>query len=481
MFIIPIFFPNRFFNFPDSTASLGIFISKLCVNVIFRCCSSLDIDFNKEPISLYYSDDHNRYLTNIFSEYDAFNDLKRFQLIKEAVIELFGIGETQWKTDLINDIKQYGEEHINYFLDDRFEDEARKIISKHSTNTKIYKYLKNYVLYARSGIYRIEDKSKNKINSIIYSELIEERFQYIESAKKEIETIINEIYNDYIEIEKEISKWKEYQGFDSEALKIDNSSYFHPIDDSDQYETLHMIARREHGIYSEETLEKIYNWNENIKDKLHKLENNLKYMFNIDISEVFNGKTNYQDFSAQLILQSGLNELVQDFSNEISIHIKNEEKLHEIENELLEIAEKYIKDNDEYEYDWFIDEINNYKKIWKKSKYTHKLREIENEILDSITSHKVKNVFNKYIDYSKKIILDKRINLKDVYLKLEELKYEEVNCEIDYDFLYQQCLAELENKNDYKISDVDYLINAGLIESEDEWIEIHLYLQEKNH
>jgi hypothetical protein len=445
------------------------------------------IDFNEEPVFLHFSDEFNNNLYNVFSRDDLIVDLKNYKLICEAIDEMFGIGQTDWKKDLKKEIYDCGGEDFNYFLDDRFEYKAKQIISEYSSNKKIYTYIKNYVSFYNSGVYGSAKRDVISIKPISYKDSIEKKLDFLLKAKKLYLRINDEIESMHDIYEDEVNEWLKNPNFDYDALDVANNSYFHPIDDSTQSDTLHMIERKNKTMYSEDTMHNIQNWKDNIDSTINHMIKELDHFskaFNIRVD--FKKLKDFENFELPRFEETYCWDLIDDLRTEL---IDLKEYKEEFENDYIEFfafLKKELKDN--YYLDWLEEQIELWYKELFNSKYTHKISELEKNIKESLKDIELGNKEKKVIEKintlfnsSRKVLLDKRVNIDDVILQLDDIlekdyfEKDKEKTELTDREIFQKCYdikMALDKKNNYLISDVDYVIQLGLVKNEEEFISI---------
>lgn len=74
---------------------------------------------------------------------------------------------------------------------------------------------------------------------------------------------------------------------------------------------------------------------------------------------------------------------------------------------------------------------------------------------------------------------DKIDDIRDMIQELDTILEQEEQEEINYEYLaenYEEIIAE---KDDYQISDMDWLIENGYIEDETDWRDIQWYIEKK--
>lgn len=441
----------------------------------------IEVDLNLKPLNLYYKDDEVvNDLSKIYSRIDSEIDLQNYHLICEAIDSLFGIGSTEWKEKLKKEIHPFGFDNTNYFLSDKFEDQAKYIISKYSANTKIYNYIKNYIKYSHSGIYQLSKTKRLKVKPIDTIESFEKRLKYLNAAKGLYLKTLQEIKEEYDQLQKILQAWEENPDFDSDALKKDNTSYFHPIDDSEQSDTLSMIQRKESGLYDEETLEKLHHWDENVLRLKKKLEEKLKPLkYTFDIHFDFETMKDFQHFYIEDFRETKIFKIAEEFQEELKHLLENAEQYTIARQEFFDLVEQ---DEDDDTYEWVKEMLLEWEGFLFNSRYTHKLRETTYAIIEGLLSSKVKDSFDQLSKLGMGLLNFEQDKTDDIQNMIEELntilEYEDEE-EIDYEFLAEQCKEALDEKDDYKISDLDYLIECGLVRNEEEWDEVQWYIQKK--
>lgn len=450
-------------------------------------CEDEFIDFNEGPACLHFSDDYNNEFNNIFSRDDLIVDLKNYKLICEAIDEMFGIGQTNWKEDLKKEIFDCGGKDFNYFLDDRFEYKAKKIISEYSSNKKIYTYIRNYVSFYNSGVYGSIKRDTISIKPISYKDSIEKKLNFLLKAKKLYLRINDEIESIHDMYEDEVNEWLKNPNFDYDALDVANNSYFHPIDDSTQSDTLHMIERKNKTMYSEDTMHNIQNWKDNIDSTINHMIKELDHFskaFNIRVD--FKKLKDFENFELPRFEETYCWDLIDDLRTELIDLKEYKEEFENDYNEFFVFLKKELKDN--YYLDWLEEQIELWYKELINSKYTHKISELEKNIKESLKDidlgnkeKKVIEKINTLFNSSRKILLDKRVNIDDVILQLDDIlekdyfEEDKEELELTDKEIYQKYYdikISLDKKDDYQISDVDYIIQLGLVKNEEEYISI---------
>ncbi len=438
----------------------------------------IELDLNLKPMNLYYMDivvDEKLY--KIYSRIDSEIDLQDYDLMCKAIDSLFGIGPTEWKEGIKKDIGRFQMSNkINSFLSNTHEENVKYIISEHSSNKKIYNYIKNYVKYYRCGIYELKKSKKLKVKPIITFESFEKRLDYLTSAKEIYLDVFKEIKAEYNELNDTLEEWKKHPSFDIDAMRKDNDSYFHPIDDSQQGKTLYMIEREKSGLYNEETLEKIHGWEKDVlrlKKRLDEKLEPLEHAFNIDFTIDFETMANFNDFSTFNFENSAIYMIAKDFRNELQYLTEIPEKYKSVIQEFLSLAKVY-----EEHYKWIKKQIQTWEGLSDPIfPYKHKLRQSIYEIKEVLSSYKVKASFKKLTELvlmKKSLKKEKLDDIGKMIKKLNSIL--ECEEEKDYESLAAECIEVLDEKPDYYMPDFDYLIECGLIEDEDEWDKIQPYL-----
>jgi len=441
----------------------------------------IEVDLDREPINLYYKDEEDKDLHKIYSSVDSEIDLQNYHLICEAVDSLFGIGATEWKEDLKKEIYQYGSDNMNYFLSDKFEESAKHIISQFSPNPKIYNYIKNYVKYSHSGIYQLNKSKRLKVKPIDTFESFDKRLAYLEVAKELYRNTIKEIQDTYNQIEKTLEEWRKNPNFDSSIIDKNNDSLLHPIDDSEQSDTLAMIEREKTGIYDENTLKEYQDWKKNISDRKKVLEKKLKPLeYAFDFHFNFEPMENFSHFRIEEFKDSKIFEAADEFQEELQQLIDNSEKYANARREFLNQVKQH---EDEYTYkNWIKERLSEWEGLLFRSLYTHKLNEVTNTIKEGLSSDDVKNSFRQFHDLGMRLLnfeQDKIDDIRDMIQELDTILEQEEQEEINYEYLaenYEEIIAE---KEDYQISDMDWLIENGYIEDETDWRDIQWYIEKK--
>ncbi|WP_172125670.1 hypothetical protein [Arcobacter acticola] len=433
-------------------------------------CDNEFIDFNEEPVSLYFSDEYDNSLNMIYSNEDLKVNIRDYNFICDAVDSLFGIGKTQWKEDLKKEIFEYGGKDFNYFLDERFESNAREIINNYISNSKVYTYLKNYVSFYNSGVYDANKRDKITIKPISLKESIEKRLSFLLKAKKLYEETVNQIKDNYEDIDNEINEWMKNKNFDSDALDKDNTSYFHPIDDSEQSYTLHMIERKKSGIYDEDILNDLHDWVDNLKEIKKDFKKTLKtFSYSFDLKFNFESMEDFRLFEIPELEETFCYELLEDLREEIVELKETKVNCKNLLEEFLKLSKEQL---DEYDFNWLKEQLELWENELNKSKYTHKLDEIEKYILNTITSKEIIKKFKELILYSRKISLDKRVDLNYFIKQLDEALdmdyFEDEDFNVEEHF--KKCQDALLLKDDYQISDIDFLIDLELVKDERDYI-----------
>jgi len=439
----------------------------------------MEIDLDREPINLYYKDEEDKGLHKIYSSIDSEIDLQNYNLICKAVDSLFGIGPTEWKENLKKEIYQYGYDNVNYFLSDDFEKEAKDIISQFSVNPKIYNYIKNYVKYSHSGIYQLNKSKRLRINPIDTIESFDKRLAYLKVAKELYINTIKEIQVEYNQIEKTLERWRKNPNFDSSLMDKNNDSVFHPIDDSEQNDTIETIERKKTGMYDEDTLQQYQKWKKNISDRKKELEKQLKPLeYAFDFHFNFEPMENFSHFNIEEFKDSKIFEAADEFQKELQQLIDNSEKYGNQRQEFLYLVKQH---EDEYTNNWITDELLEWEGLLSHSKYMHELKEVTKSIKEGLLSDEVKSSFDQLYDLVLRLLdfgEDKVDDIQNMIWELDTI-LEQKEEEIDYEFLAENYKKILKEKDDYKISDMDWLIEHGYIEDESDWSEIRWHIEKK--
>lgn len=444
-------------------------------------CENEYIDFNEEPVSLHFSDEYINDFYLFISNDDLIVNLKDYSLICEAIDDMFGIGETDWKEELKKEILECGGEDLNYFLNDNYEFKAKEIILRYSTNKKIYTYIKNYVSFFNSGVYGSTKRDKLSIKPIIFSASIEKRLDFLLKAKKLYLRINDEIQSKHDMYEDEIYDWMKNPNFDIEALHKDNDSYFHPIDDSTQSDTLYMIERKKGTMYNKDTMENVHNWDSNIGNEINhmiKELDNFSKVFNIKVD--FKKLRDFENFEIPRFEDTYCWDLLDNLRTELIEFKESKEEFKKTYKEFLDFSKKQLE---EYDIEWLKEQLQSWEHQLYNSKYFHKVEDIEKYIINAFYENEdLINKFKELIHISRRILLEEvdfynLISQLDEILDMDYFEEDEENyieklTDDEIFYRWQTINLELQKKDDYQLSDINYLIQKKLVKSEDEYNKI---------
>lgn len=438
----------------------------------------IEVDLNCEHLELNYSDEEFNSEYKIYSDRDSKKYLRKYDHICKAIDSLFEIGPTEWKDSLKKEISEYKTGEINFFLSDSFENSARYIISKHSSNKKIYNYIKNYVKYSHSGIYQLNKSKKLKIKPIDTLESFHKRLEFLQVAKELYQNTLQEIEGEYKQLENTLEEWRKNPNYDPDALREDNDSYFHPIDDSEQSDTIWMIEKKKSGLYDEDTLQQLHQWQQNILDKKEQLKKKLKPLeYAFDIRFDFETMKDFNHFYIEEFRDSLIFEIAAEFKEELEYLLEKTGEYADIRQSFVDL---YIHYQGEYSYnEWAKNQIRDLEKCLFHSKYKHKLREVTKDIKKGLLSDELKNSFDQLYDLGLRLLDFGEDKVDDIKNMIRELNIILEQKEIDYEYLAENYEKILQEKDDYQISDMDWLIENGYIEDEVDWRDIQWYIEKK--